>query len=347
MGFAARIQHPEVQPVTEKHEDRPWYLAVTASAFVHLCLIVAAGAIAVSARTSGRLADFVDADWPGAEPAEGGAAATPVVEFTRPLSDGGGAASNEPLRASGDRLVAAVSGAERQSKIAVQLPTSSFPLTTKWLSESRSVSGLTDLIGPVVYGTDGSRVVEGKGTGTGSGSGSGTGSGSASTFFGIHAAGQRVVYIVDASNSMNRPYDGPGKTRFGQMKLELAKSILRLKEEQRFFVIFFNEHANPMPSTGLENAYPQNQQRYLNWVAAVPAVGMTDPRPALSLAMSLNPDVIYLLTDGTFPRGVQGELGSLRQRAVQINTIAFGDEKAEKSLKPLALHNHGQFAFVP
>lgn len=333
--------------MAERRDDRPWYLAVTGSAFFHICIIAAAGAIAVSVRTPSRLPDFVDAEWPGAESAEGVATATPVVEFARPVNDGGGAANNEPLRASGERAIAAVSDAERQPKISVQLPTSPVPLTTKWLSESRSVNGLSDTIGPVVYGADGSRLGQGNGTGTGSGNGNGTGSSSTSTFFGIQAAGQRIVYLVDASNSMNRPYDGPGKTRFGQMKLELAKSILGLKEEQRFFIIFFNEHANPMPSTGLENAYPQNQQRYLNWLAAVQAVGMTDPRPALSLALSLNPDVIYLLTDGTFPRGVQGELGSLRQRAVQINTIAFGDEKAEKSLKPLALHNHGQFAFVP
>ena|SRR5579862_9912647 len=347
MEFAARIQDPQVQPVTEKHDDRPWYLAVTASAFFHICLIAAAGAIAVSVHAPSRLPDFVDAEWPGAESAEGVSAATPVVEFARPVNDGGGAGNTNQPEASADRLIAAVSGADRQPKIAVHLPTNSHPLSTKWLSESRSVNELSDTIGPVVYGADGSRLGQGNGRGTGSGSGNGTGSGSASTFFGIQATGQRIVYLVDASNSMNRPYDGQGKTRFGQMKLELAKSILNLKEEQRFFIIFFNEHANPMPSTGLENAYPQNQQRYLNWLASVQAVGMTDPRPALSLALSLNPDVIYLLTDGTFPRGVQGELGSLRQRAVQINTIAFGDEKAEKSLKPLALHNHGQFAFVP
>ena len=83
------------------------------------------------------------------------------------------------------------------------------------------------------------------------------------------------------------------------------------------------------------------------WIASVPAYGLTDPRPAISLALSLNPDVVYLLTDGTFPRDVQSDLSRLRQQSVQLNTIAFGDPKAEKSLKSLALKNRGRFAFVP
>ena len=78
-----------------------------------------------------------------------------------------------------------------------------------------------------------------------------------------------------------------------------------------------------------------------------PAIGLTDPRPALSLALTLNPDVVYLLTDGNFPRDVQSDLTRLRQQSIEINTIAFGDPKAEKSLKPLAIRNRGRFAFVP
>jgi hypothetical protein len=97
----------------------------------------------------------------------------------------------------------------------------------------------------------------------------------------------------------------------------------------------------------MEHAYAQNQQRFLNWLASVPASGLTDPRPALTMALSLRPDVVYLLTDGTFPRDVQGDLNALRLSAVEVNTIAIGDPRAEKSLKPLSTHNGGRFTFVP
>jgi hypothetical protein len=101
-----------------------------------------------------------------------------------------------------------------------------------------------------------------------------------------------------------------------------------------------------MPADALEHAYPQNQQRFIEWMAAVPASGLTDPRPALTMALDLRPDV-YLLTDGTFPRDVHSDLGGLRQSVAEFNTIVFGDPRAEKSLKPLALHIGGRFIFVP
>ncbi len=223
----------------------------------------------------------------------------------------------------------------------VRLATEAQPLGSQWTSDSRSRGGLADIVGALA----GQKGPPTDGDGNGA-AGRGGGSGK-TTFFGLGSAGRRVVFVVDASASMNKPYLGEAKTRFGQMKLELAKSILSLTEEQQFFIIFFNEHPIPMPSVGMESAYPQNQRRFLEWVAQVPASGLTDPRPALAIAMNLRPDAIFLLTDGTFPRDVQGDLNAMRQNQVEVNTIAFGDPRAEKSLKPLASRNGGRFAFVP
>ena len=329
--------------LTWKTGERPWYFAVTASAGIHLGLILAAGWLAIGATGPMRPADF-EACWAETDSPDAFVpASTSVLDFS-PRLEGGRKAQGDQGRRDIDHIAPLNQAIDRpSSRLAVHLPVAAPSLTSRWLTESRSAKGLTDLVGPVVYGMDG-RPEDPGGSG---GSGSGSGGGLKASFFGIHTAARRVVYVVDASTSMNRPYGGEAKTRFGQMKIELAKSVLSLKAEQQFFIIFFNEHANPMPAEGLENAFPQNQQRYLSWVASVPAIGLTDPRPSLSLALSFNPDVVYLLTDGAFPRDVQSDLGSLRQQRVQINTIAFGDPKAEKSLKPLALKNRGRFAFVP
>lgn len=327
--------------LTWKTCERPWYFAVTASAGIHLGLILAAAWIAIGAKASVRPVDF-EAGWAEADSPDAFVpAATSVLEVF-PGPEGGGKVQGDQVGRGIEHIAPLNQAIDRPSRVAVHLPAESPALRSSWLTESRSAKGLTDVVGPVVYGADGRPESAG-----GSGSGSGSGGGLKASFFGVHTDARRVVYVVDASNSMNRPYHGEAKTRFGQMKLELAKSVLSLKAEQQFFIIFFNEHANPMPAEGLENAYPQNQQKYLAWVASVPANGLTDPRPSLSLALNFNPDVVYLLTDGTFPRDVQSDLGSLRQQAVQINTIAFGDPKAEKSLKPLAFKNRGRFAFVP
>jgi hypothetical protein len=322
--------------------ERPWYFAISASAGIHLGFILVAAWIAIGVRATVRPTDL-EASWAVAEPAESPLpVSSTVLELaSRPNGDDKpeGGRNGGPL----DSVAPLADAVHPTSQVSMHLPAASASLTSTWLAEARSTKGLTDLVGPVVYGANG-RVSGSGGTGE---AGNGTGSGFKATFFGIHAEARRIVYLVDASNSMNRPYDGEAKTRFRQVKLELAKSIWNLKAEQQFFVIFFNQHANPMPAEGMEHAYPANQQKYLTWMASVPAEGFTDPRPSRSLAFSLNPEVIYLLTDGLFPRDVQSDLSQLRQQTVHLNTIAFGDQKAEKSLKPLALRNHGQFAFVP
>jgi hypothetical protein len=287
----------------------------------------------------------MEAAWVERDSAETLAPATGRV-LELPPGPGG---TDQEAKAAGEANPDATGGGSKTvgqpKRMAVLLTHESSLLTNQWLAASRSGKGLTDLVGPVVYGADGRP--DGTGGGGGGGTGDGSGGGMRSSFFGIHADSRRVVYVVDASTSMNRPYDGEAKTRFGQMKIELAKSILNLKPEQQFFIIFFNEHPIPMPANGMANAISENQQQYLTWAAGVPATGLTDPRPSISLALNLNPDVVYLLTDGAFPRDVQSDLSKLKQQSVQINTIAFGDIKAEKSLKPLAMRNRGRFAFVP
>ena len=327
--------------------ERPWYFAVAASSGLHLALIAVAGWIFIDAKASVRPVDL-EAAWVEGEVAE--AIVPPALPVMNLVPGPGGTDQNaSAAEQPSPQSPMPANQVGQPAPGAVKMLRESPSLGSQWLAGSRSSKGLTDLVGPVVYGADGRPDGTGGGGGGGGngGSGGGSGGGMKSSFFGIHADARRVVYVVDASTSMNRPYDGEAKTRFGQMKLELAKSILSLKPEQQFFIIFFNEHPIPMPANAMANAIGGNQQQFLTWMASVPATGLTDPRPSISLALTLNPDVVYFLTDGAFPRDVQSDLSKLKQQSVQINTIAFGDIKAEKSLKPLAMRNRGRFAFVP
>lgn len=288
----------------------------------------------LSALGPARLVELVPA---GAENKKGEAKTGESKKVENKIGENKSDAPNGPGVADGVSTVAGLDGPSSR----VRLSERAEPLGSRWSSDSRSRGGLADIVGAAI-GQKG-RATDGDASG---GAVRGGGSGKAS-FFGVGSTGRRIVFVVDASNSMNHPYAGEAKTRFGQLKLELAKSILGLTEEQQFFIVFFNEHPIPMPAYGMEHAYPQNQQRFLEWVAQVPASGLTDPRPALAIAMNLRPDTIFLLTDGTFPRDVQGDLGEIRQSAFELNTIVIGDPKAEKSLKPLATRNGGRFAFIP
>lgn len=183
----------------------------------------------------------------------------------------------------------------------------------------------------------------GNGTGTGIGNGSGPG------FFGMAPpAGQRTVFVVDSSRSMNHPHDSPAKTRFRRLKLELMKCITEMKPEDSFFVIFFSNEANVMPARSFQPSIPGSRDRFLQWVATAESGGSpTNPIPALDMALRMQPDVIVFLTDGEFETIANRRLKSLKQANIIIHTFAFGETFGEEVLKVLAENNRGEYRFVP
>jgi hypothetical protein len=206
----------------------------------------------------------------------------------------------------------------------------------------RPVSGIatSDLarsIGPLGRGN----------SGVGTGDGEGTGDGKGVGFFGRRASGERIVYVVDASKSMNQAHPGPGKSRFGRVKLELIHSVKELAENQKFFIVFFNERAIPMPSDRLVDASQGAKLQYLRWMIDVAADGKTDPAAALLLALRLKPDTIYFLTDGDFRTTIVREVAVTNQGLVKIHTIGFSQERGEKLLQAIAEQNGGTYTFVP
>jgi hypothetical protein len=195
------------------------------------------------------------------------------------------------------------------------------------------------------HGTPGGTGSGGVGTGTGGGTGAGSGQGG--QFFGIPGGSQRIVFVVDASRSMNMPHPSEAKTRFKRLKLELLRSVQSMSEGDLFFLIFFNDKPLPMPASSLQPAASQSSAPYLQWMAEMRADGETDPRDALALALTLRPDVVYFLTDGDFKFGVARDLEQLSQTKTTIHTIAFGNRDAEKLLKSMAAANRGEYRFVP
>jgi len=161
------------------------------------------------------------------------------------------------------------------------------------------------------------------------------------SFFGQTGRGSRFVYIIDRSGSM----DGDG---FDAARFELIKSIRGLGEHERFYVIFYDSKAKPMPATGLVVASEKNRQRYIEWVRSVSVGGGTDPTQALTLALTkLKPDTIWLLSDGSFSAGVTATIQRLNPRAkVQINTIAFHHRGGETLLRIIADENDGDYRYV-
>lgn len=170
-----------------------------------------------------------------------------------------------------------------------------------------------------VGAADGSRA----GLGWGDGFGNGEGSDAADSFFGLRPVGRRVVFVLDCSRSMNHPHNTDAKTRFKRMKVELIKAIQGMGPESEFYLIFFNDFAIPMPARGLVPAADQPKLHYLNWMKDLKADGNTEPREALQLALRMQPDILYFLTDGSFTWRVQQDLLRLQSGRTEIHTFAF------------------------
>lgn len=178
-------------------------------------------------------------------------------------------------------------------------------------------------------------------------------------FFGAQAAGNNVVYVVDSSGSMRRG------GAFDIARQELLRSIAALKPHQRYYIFFFHNEINAQtlegdqPESTMVYPTPENLQATLAWVQRIEMGPGENPKRVLMRAFALDPDAIFLLTDGEFPDWVVTEFLPEANRIddfwaglepkVPIHAIAFAANKLEDQLRMqrLAAENAGQYRLVP
>lgn len=162
-------------------------------------------------------------------------------------------------------------------------------------------------------------------------------------FFGIGGRGGSFVYVVDASGSMNE------EGKYERARAELIRSIEALKENQRYYIIFYNDGWYPMDADHPVKATKRQIDRTKRWVSRVWPGGGTFPLEGLLHALSLEPDAIYFLSDGRFDPAVVDTLrekNPKRYGQVPIHTIAFVNRETIPLMKTIAKQSGGQFRFV-
>jgi hypothetical protein len=185
------------------------------------------------------------------------------------------------------------------------------------------------------------------GTGRG-GSGEGDGQGDGHGFFGDPGAAKSFVFVLDRSLSMNKTHQlSNGLTRFQRLKMELIGFIDKLRADQTFYVVFFNDKMNRMPAEGMVPATVENKQKYLKWISSAVAVGGTDPRRSIRLAMQLQPEMIYFLSDGEVESDYQSQMLKHDPGEWKLNTFVFGLRGAEQFMKFFAEKHNGEFVYIP
>lgn len=230
------------------------------------------------------------------------------------------------------------------AEAAMHLPQPRFELDVRVLNSPGPLVDAANLreAVPVARGAAGQR----SGTGSGVGNGAGGKAPPSVEMFPIPTAPGRFVFVVDCSKSMLHRYPGPARTRLNRVKLELWRSIYRMTPEQKFFIVFFNTRAIPMPSATLVEGGPDGKSSLLEWTTGIRAAGQTDPYEALLLAVRLQPDEIFFLTDGEFNYRAVREVTKANFGGIRIHTIALGDDSGRRFLEEIAARNSGTFRHI-
>ena len=145
-------------------------------------------------------------------------------------------------------------------------------------------------------------------------------------FMGTRDEGLKVVFVIDASGSM---------TSYNAMqvaKAALMASLQALDERQQFLIIFYEDKPHVVKlkdelKPTLAYATEINKTLARQKIAGIQPGAGTDHLPAIELAMKLNPDVIFFLTDASDPQLWPRDLEKIKLTnggRIRIHSIEFG-----------------------
>ncbi|QDU98194.1 vWA domain-containing protein [Lignipirellula cremea] len=174
------------------------------------------------------------------------------------------------------------------------------------------------------------------------------------SFFGVRAAGSRFVFVVDCSLSMEGP-------KWNDARQELAAAIDRLGPERQFYVIFFDGETHRMfddkeYAPALLSATPENLALLRSWLQTARLGYNTSPCQAVQFGVSLQPDALFLLSDGEFSdptapwlrkHNVVRQEDGVQAPGVAVHTIGFRSQQGQKVLSRIARENGGEYRYVP
>lgn len=137
---------------------------------------------------------------------------------------------------------------------------------------------------------------------------------SATEFFGVKASGRRIVIVVNTSASVVRKASRLGYS-IERIQDEAAKLIDGLESGSAFGIVQFSQGARVF-SDQLAPALKRNKRAASEWVKSElkgnpPIVDETllGHEAAIHAAMSLRPDLVFIVTDGVLNRRVRSKSG--------------------------------------
>jgi len=169
------------------------------------------------------------------------------------------------------------------------------------------------------------------------------------SLFGAPAAvGRSFVFAIDRSGSMG----GKGLNALVAARDELARGIAHLEPNHKFQIIAYNHDCRYYRTTRLIPADAEGKSGVPAFIDNLSAFGGTLHEMALRAALALEPDVVFLLTDGGDPPLGEIELNHIRKladRRTAVNCCQYGRGPApdgENFLMQVARQNRGTYTWV-
>lgn len=174
-------------------------------------------------------------------------------------------------------------------------------------------------------------------------SGAETARAKSSKVLGIEETAARRVFVFDASGSM--------ASSVRQVQTILNSAVDAIDSQTAFSIIFFEEDYSIAMEGHWMMADTAGKRQAKEFINDIQLRGSTDPLPGIRQAFTLEPEVIYLGTDGDFPNN-HDVLVTFRtlnfKHKVKVNTILLGNDgpEVETLLKQIASESGGRFVRV-
>ena len=162
------------------------------------------------------------------------------------------------------------------------------------------------------------------------------------------AAGYDFVFVIDRSKSMGEE----GLGALSAAEKELTAALAELQPHHRFQVIAYHQQPTYVGARSLLPATDENKRAMQTFFQELLAHGGTQHATALLAALRLDPDVVFLLTDGGDPYLTANEIDYISRRARGKSTIhciqfGFGSLRDDNDfMRRLASRNGGSYGYV-
>jgi len=162
------------------------------------------------------------------------------------------------------------------------------------------------------------------------------------------AVGGSFVFLIDRSQSMG----GGGLGVLQDAEDELVRALKGLEAKHRFQVVVYHDKSVYLQRRELLPATAANKALVPGFLSTKAAFGATEHERALMSALSLEPDVIFLLTDGGEPLLKDQQIRAIAKFAsprTSIHCVQFGSGPLQDSnifLARLAAATGGEYGYV-